>query len=203
MMPDVVPQEGLVPMPHGIIDRRRGTWAMVLFIVTEASLFVMLFFTYYYFGSGWRGPWPPEPPKMMLALIMLAILLTSSIVLHAGELAERRGHKRLARALVGATILIGAGFIGVQALEYREHLKTLTPLTNAYGSIFYTITGFHAAHVVLGLLMLCYVMILPEIGPAEKPPHHALHNASLYWHFVDAVWIVIVTLLYVMPNLGR
>jgi heme/copper-type cytochrome/quinol oxidase subunit 3 len=79
----------------------------------------------------------------------------------------------------------------------------LKPTTDAYGSIFYTITSLHGAHVALGLLMLLYVLVLPQIGPGQKPPHRSLHNASLYWHFVDAVWLFIVALLYVAPNLTR
>jgi heme/copper-type cytochrome/quinol oxidase subunit 3 len=76
-------------------------------------------------------------------------------------------------------------------------------MTDAYGSIFYTITSFHAAHLMLGLFMLLYVLALPQIGPGHKPPHRALHNASLYWHFVDFVWVLIVALLYLAPNIGR
>jgi heme/copper-type cytochrome/quinol oxidase subunit 3 len=192
-----------VAMPHGVIDDRRGTWAMVMFVATEASLFVMLFFTYYYLGHVSRGPWPPEPPKMRLALIMLVVLLVSSAVLHAGELAEKAGRKAAARGFVALTVLMGVGFLALQTVEYRNHLKTLLPTDNAYGSIFYTLTSFHAAHLVLGLLMLVYVLALPEIGPGTKPPHRALHNASLYWHFVDFVWVLIVALLYVAPNIKR
>jgi cytochrome c oxidase subunit III len=192
-----------VAMPHGVIDDRRGTWAMAMFIATEAALFVMLFFTYYYLAHVSRGPWPPEPPKMRLALIMLVVLLASSGVLHAGERAEKASRPSTARALVGLTVLLGLGFIVLQVLEYRNHLKTLLPTDNAYGSIFYTITSFHGAHLVLGLLMLVYVLALPEIGPGSKPPHRALHNASLYWHFVDFVWLLIVALLYLAPNIQR
>jgi heme/copper-type cytochrome/quinol oxidase subunit 3 len=192
-----------VKMPHGVLDDRRGTWAMVMFILTEATLFVMLFFTYYYIGHNWRGPYPPEPPKLTLALIMLAVLLTSSVVLHLGEHAEKAGRVGAAKALVAVTVVIGLGFLVLQTLEYRDHLKTLKPTTDAYGSIFYTITSFHGAHIVLGLLMLGYVLLLPEIGRGEKPPHRPLHNVSLYWHFVDLVWLVIVGLLYIAPNLKR
>jgi len=192
-----------VAMPHGVIDDRRGTWAMAMFIATEASLFVMLFFTYYYLRHVSRGPWPPEAPKMRLALIMLVVLLASSVVLHAGERAEKEGRKGTARLLVGATILMGVGFLVLQAVEYRNHLKTLLPTTDAYGSIFYTITSFHGAHLVLGVLMLVYVLALPEMGPNTKPPHRSLHNVSLYWHFVDFVWLLIVGLLYLAPNITR
>jgi cytochrome c oxidase subunit III len=192
-----------VKMPHGVLDDRRGTWAMVMFILTEATLFVMLFFTYYYIAYNWRGPYPPEPPKLTLALIMLAVLLTSSVALHLGERAEKAGKTGAAKALVALTAGMGLGFLVLQTLEYRDHLKTLKPTTDAYGSIFYTITSFHGAHIVLGLMMLGYVLLLPEIGPGEKPPHRPLHNASLYWHFVDFVWLVIVGLLYIAPNIKR
>jgi len=193
--------QAVVRMPHGVIDDRRGSWAMVMFILTEASLFTMLFFSYYYLGHFSRNPWPPEPPQFKLALIMLVVLLASSVVLHAGERAEKAGKTGTARAAVALTILMGIAFLGLQVVEYRNHLKHLRPTTDAYGSIFYTITSFHAAHLVLGLLMLGYVLVLPEIGPGEKPPHRSLHNASLYWHFVDGVWLLIVALLYVAPNL--
>jgi heme/copper-type cytochrome/quinol oxidase subunit 3 len=192
-----------VRMPHGVIDVRRGSWAMVMFILTEATLFAMLFFSYYYLGHVSRGPWPPEPPKLTLALAMLVVLLASSAVLHAGELAERAGRTGRARVAVLVTVLMGVAFLVLQALEYREHLKTLKPTTDAYGSIFYTITSFHGAHLVLGLLMLLYLLVLPEIGPGQKPPHRPLHNVSLYWHFVDLVWLLIVALLYVAPHLER
>ncbi len=191
-------------MPHGVVDASRGTWAMSLFIVTEAMLFLMLFFTYYYLGHS-APKWPPEPPKLRLALIMLALLLSSSVVLTFGERAARVHAFGRARALVALTIAIGILFLGFQFLEYADHLTRLRPSTNAYGSIFYTLTSLHGAHVVLGLLMLGYVLLLPpqHLGAAEKPPHHALKNAALYWHFVDVVWIVIVALLYVAPNLSR
>lgn len=192
-----------VAMPHGVVDSKRGTWAMVMFILTEATLFVFLFFTYYYFAYNWRGPYPPEPPKLTLALIMLIVLLASSAVLFAGERAEKRGDTGLARSAVGLTILMGLGFLALQVIEYRNHLEHLKPTTDAYGSIFYTITSFHGAHLVLGLLMLTYVLLLPEIGPSRKPPHRSMHNAALYWHFVDFVWLIIVTLLYVVPNIRR
>ena len=198
-----VARSARVAMPHGVIDDRRGTWAMVMFILTEATLFVFLFFTYYYIAYNWKGPYPPQPPRLTLAFVMLVLLLASSAVLYAGERAEKAGRTALARLFVGATVLMGLVFLGIQTVEYRNHLKDLKPTTDAYGSIFYTITSFHAAHLILGLLMLVYVLVLPEIGPGRKPPHRGLHNAALYWHFVDVVWLVVVGLLYVVPNIRR
>jgi heme/copper-type cytochrome/quinol oxidase subunit 3 len=183
-----------------VIDR--GSWAMLMFIATEAMLFVCLFFSYYYLGHP-LAKWPPEPPKYKLALVMLAVLVSSSLVLHEGEKADRRGESAAARGWTGLTVILGLLFIAIQVLEYRNHLQELQPTSDAYGSIFYTITSFHGAHLLLGLAMLAYVLVLPEIGPGRKPPHRPLHNASLYWHFVDVVWIFIVALLYVAPNLAR
>ncbi len=192
--------------PATSIPRRvvtdRGSWAMAMFIATEAMLFVVLFFAYYYLGHA-QPVWPTEPPEYKLALVMLAILLTSSGVLRLGELAAERGREGVAKMWTALTVLIGLIFVGIQGLEYRNHLRTLTPATDAYGSIFYTITSVHAAHLLLGLGMLVYVLLLPEIGPASRPPHRPLHNASLYWHFVDVAWIFIVALLYIAPNVHR
>lgn len=182
-------------------DERRGTGGMVLLIVSEALLFVVLFFAYYYLGAG-APRWPlDEPPKLPLALTMLAVLLASSAVLHWGERGLRHGRRGRARGAVLAAILLGADFLVLQALEYRDHLKSLLPTSDAYGSIFYTITSFHAAHLVFGVLALVFVLLLPRLEPLERPPHRPLHNAALYWHFVDFVWIFIVGLLYVAPHL--
>ena len=194
-----VPEISVSRVPR-LVVADRGSWAMAMVIATEASLFVCLFVSYYYLGS--LAPhWPPEPPEWRLAVMMLAVLLTSSAVLHWGELRAKRGLQLHARLAVAGTVLLGVGFLALQVLEYREHLKKLRPSSNAYGSIFYTITSIHAAHVALGILMLAFVMALPDVTEASKPPHRPLHNAALYWHFVDAVWLVIVGLLYVAPNL--
>jgi heme/copper-type cytochrome/quinol oxidase subunit 3 len=185
------------------IDDRRGTGGMLLFIATEAMLFVLLFFSYFYMAGG-HWIWPQEePPKLKFVIPLLIILLLSSGVLHWGETRVQQGAYGRARVGLAATIVLGLVFVALQVLEYRDHLKTLTPQTNAYGSIFYTITGFHALHLLLGLLMLIYVLILPRLEPVERPPHRPLHNAALYWHFVDGVWVFIVGLLYVLPNLVK
>ena len=199
MMPDNVVE---MPLDHLPLDEHRGTMGMWLAITTEALLFVCFFFAYFYIGHEHEA-WPSHPPKRMLALIMLAVLVTSSFVLHMGEKKVKEGAFGAARAWVVATILLGIGFLCIQALEYHKHLHEMRPTTNAYGSLFYTITSFHAAHLVVGLGMLIYVVTLPELGPAKHSPHKALHNASLYWHFVDVVWVFIVGLLYLLPHWTR
>jgi heme/copper-type cytochrome/quinol oxidase subunit 3 len=183
------------------IDHGRGTRGMILFIVTEAMLFVSLFFAYFLLGS--RQPrWPMDaPPKLGYAFAMLVVLLASSGVMLWAERLTRRGRQALARVGVWGTIVLGALFLGLQSMEYRERLRTVTPRTDAYGSIFYAITGIHGFHLLVGLAMLLYVAVLPDIGPGSKPPHRPLFDTGLYWHFVDLTWAVIVVLLYVLPNL--
>jgi heme/copper-type cytochrome/quinol oxidase subunit 3 len=182
----------------GRVDTARGTLGMWLFIVSEATLFVMLFWAYIYLGYGavrWAEPRPNVPP----AILMLIVLLGSSGVLRWGEARERAGQRRRARSAVLVTAACGGVFLVLQGLEYAKRLHEITPQTNAYGSIFYAITGLHGIHVLLGVLMLLYVWLLPDMGEAERPPHRALHNVALYWHFVDVVWIVIVATLYLAP----
>jgi heme/copper-type cytochrome/quinol oxidase subunit 3 len=183
------------------IDDKRGTAAMMLTITTETSLFLILFFAYFYLArGGWR--WLAEtPPKLTLAFLMLGVLAASSLVLMWGERQVKARNYVAGRLAIGLTILMGLGFLAIQVFEYKDHLKTLTPQTNVYGSIFYTITTFHAAHVVMGLLILSYVLILPRLEPVDGPPHRPYHNAVMYWHFVDVVWIFVVAFLYVAPNI--
>jgi cytochrome c oxidase subunit III len=196
-----------VPSHYGEATRqwpvgdRRGIYAMYTVIATEFSLFVCLFASYYYLGSN-KNRWPiDEPPKMHLALIMLGVLLTSSFVLHWGEEQLKRARHGAARIAILATLLIGLVFLALQAFEYMHHWKTLTPFSDSYGSIFYTITSFHAAHVLFGILLLGYVAALPRYGPTVAPPYRPYRTVALYWHFVDFVWIFIVVLLYIVPNM--
>ena len=183
------------------VERDRGTLGMILFIVTEGALFLMLFFAYYYLAAN-NPEWPlGEPPELRLASIMTVLLVSSSVVLHLGERQMERGRAVAARLATAGALLLGVAFAIVQVIEYRHHLQSLTPRTNAYGSIFYTITSFHAAHLGMGLFMLSVVLMLPRLESGERPPYRSLHNVALYWHFVDVVWIIIICTLYVAPNL--
>jgi heme/copper-type cytochrome/quinol oxidase subunit 3 len=174
---------------------------MYTVIATEAALFVCLFASYYFLGSN-KDRWAiDQPPKLTLAFIMLVLLLSSSVVLNWGERQVKLGRYAAARIALFATVLIGLVFLVLQSFEYKDHWKTLTPYSDTYGSIFYTVTSFHGAHVIGGLLLLTYVGILPRYGPTIRPPYRPYRTVALYWHFVDLVWIFIVALLYVIPNL--
>lgn len=182
------------------LDDKRGLYGILLVIATESFLFLSLFSAYLLMGSS-KYRWETnQPPKLGIALELLAILIGSSIVLMVGERMVKQRRYFGARVAMVITILMGLGFLALQAFEYLDHWKTLTPDTDAYGSIFYTITTFHAAHVIVGLLMLSYVLFLPRYEPASDSPHRPYQAVSLYWHFVDVVWIFVVVILYLIPN---
>lgn len=189
------------PIAQLKLDEERGTYGVWLVILTESFLFITLFFSYFYLANR-TGRWQVEiPPPLTLVLILLGILILSSIVLRFfGEKPVEKGHYGAARAGVAATIVLGLIFLGLEGFAFSQSWPTITPATDSYGSIFYVIQFFHAAHVMAGLLMLTYVLFLP-LGPAQRTPYRPLHAAALYWHFVDVVWIFVVFILFILPHL--
>lgn len=194
-MESEAPHTGIWP-----IEVNRGVYAVYTVIMTEGTLFVCMFASYYFLGANKHRWMIDTPPKLTKAFIMLAILLSSSLVVMWGERMVKKARYGLARAAVVVTILMGLVFLAVQSFEYKDHWKTLTPRTDSYGSIFYTITTFHAAHVIMGILLLCYLAILPNYGPSKHPPYRPYRVVALYWHFVDIIWLFVVMLLYVIPH---
>ncbi|HEX3843748.1 MAG TPA: cytochrome c oxidase subunit 3 [Steroidobacteraceae bacterium] len=182
------------------IDQGRGTGAMAWFIVSEAMVFLALFFSYYYLGHG-QPRWPiGDPPSLVLPTAMLFILLLSCIALWAGGGLLRQGRELTARGALLVTVLLGFGFLVLNALDYNSEAR-LQPVTqDPYTSIFYTINGVHAAHLILGLLFLLYAALLPRLGPTEQPPHGAYRNAAMYWYFVTVVWFVMYAIMYIGPH---
>jgi heme/copper-type cytochrome/quinol oxidase subunit 3 len=181
-------------------NQRRGMEAMWAVIATEFMLFACMFAAYYYLGSN-KDRWATEtPPVITYAVILLVILLSSSFILFWGERQVKKGRFLPGRLALWVTVLFGLGFLALQGFEYASHWRMLTPYSDSYGSIFYAITTLHAAHVIVGLLLLMYVGILPRYGATARTPHNSYRTVSLYWHFVDAVWILIVALLYIIPH---
>ena len=179
-----------------------GWWAMVLVCATEAALFAYFIAAYFYLGVS-NPSWPQagfELPKLEKPLIMTALLVSSSIVLVIAEKLREHGRRAAYRLLTGVTVLFGTGFLTFQTLEYREKLRTMSPMSNAYASTFYTITSFHGVHVAFGLLLLLYTLLRDSLGRIEPERPIVVKVSSLYWHFVDVVWLVILTSLYLSPR---
>jgi len=189
-MPEAV--DTLPPLPIGAAGRNSVGWAgMLCLIATESSLFAYLLFSYYFMALQ-RGPaWLPEAhPSMALAGPDTVVLLASSAAVWWGEEGVKRGRRGLAIAL-------GVVFLVVQALEWKAKSYGLD--TSAYGSLYFTITGFHMAHVVVGLGVLATVFAWSLLG-YFSPRHHArMTIASVYWHFVDVVWLFVFTTFYLSP----
>ncbi|MBA2683643.1 MAG: heme-copper oxidase subunit III [Gemmatimonadaceae bacterium] len=179
-------------------ERPPGWWGMVGLIMTEASLFTFLLFSYYYLGS-LSPQWPPVArPELTLSGPNTMILLASSGTMWWGEAGIRRGSRgRLISGLV-LTFILGAVFLSIQMIEY--HKTKFLPQSHAYGSVFYTITGFHGAHVAIGLLMVLFVLARALCGHFTPARHLAIKNAAMYWHFVDIVWLFVFITIYITPR---
>jgi heme/copper-type cytochrome/quinol oxidase subunit 3 len=180
-----------------------GWWGMALLCATEGSLFAYLIASYLYLGTSNRG-WPPagiELPALSLPLVMMVVLLASSLVLRWGEQGIRAGDVRRLRVGIGGSLVLGLVFLALQVVEYQDKLRHFGPTTHAYASLFYTITGFHGAHVTLGLLMLAFTGVRASLGHFTARGYQGVSNVALYWHFVDGVWVAIVAVLYVSPYL--
>lgn len=179
-----------------------GRWAMTLFLINEGTLFACLISSYFYLAVA-NPAWPPkgvDRPSLPIPLVMTALLVSSSVVLAFAELGFARGRIGRYRTGVVVTVLLGAAFLSLQTLEYIDKLRRIGPTDNAYASLFFTITGLHGAHVAFGLLFLLWALLREVKGTARPPKSLAITNASWYWHFVDGVWLVIVTSLYLSPR---
>jgi cytochrome c oxidase subunit I+III len=190
-------------LPVGASGRRSvGFWGMSAVVATEGAFFAYFLFSYFYLASMSTNAWPATAPKLPLPILNTCLLLASSVFVGWGERGIRAGKRsRLIIGLVIAAVL-GIAFLSLQGVEYyREYSGGLTPVHEAYGSLFYTITGFHGAHVFVGLMMLCVVLVRALLGHFEDGRHEAVSNAALYWHFVDAVWLAVFTTLYITPHL--
>lgn len=183
--------------------RSPGWWGMVGLIATEATLFATLLVSYFYLRFQSTPEWPPdgiEAPTLKLPLIMTVLLLGSSIPMHWAETGIRKNKQRRLKAGLLIAFLMAAGFLVLMGVEYAEKLAEVTPRTNAYGSIFYAITGFHGSHVLVGVLMNLWLQVRAWLGHFDAERHGHVQNITLYWHFVDAVWIFVLLSLYVSPN---
>jgi cytochrome c oxidase subunit III len=185
--------------------RSYGWWGMVWLIATEATLFGMLIASWFYIRAQTSPNWPPDgihPPELALPLLMTVILWSSSIPVHLAERGIRRGSQRALRIGLVAGFILGATFLAMQfGIEWPETLREFSPRTSAFGSMFFTITGFHAGHVVMGLLLNLWTQMRSWQGAFDEHRHVTVQNFTMYWHFVDAVWALVLVSLYIVPNL--
>lgn len=178
-------------------------WGMLLLCVTESALFAYFVAGYLYLGVS-NASWPPAAigsPDLKLPLAMTAVLLSSSAMLVWAERALLAGRRNAYRCRTVLTALLGATFLTLQFFEYQEQLKRGGPTQHAYSSMFFTITGFHGAHVLFGMLMLLWTVWQEFRGHVSIARPTIVKNTSLYWHFVDGVWLVLLIVLYLSPRM--
>lgn len=190
------------PLPVGSIGHRTSGWyGMLSAVMTEGALFAYLLFSYYYFYVQYgREFLPPELPKFHLSLPNTVILLASSVTAWSAQRGLRAGRKEHLLWGLFLSIVLGAIFMLVQGFEWAE--KPFTMASNAYGSLYFTITGFHMMHVAVGLIILVFLLIwswLDYFDPARNAP---LAIGIVYWHFVDAVWLTLFFTFYITPHLS-
>ena len=188
-------------LPVGACGRNGvGWWGVLCLIATEGSLFAYLLFSYAYMAVQRGQAWLPEAhPSLALAGPNTAILLLSSVAVWWGEEGVKR--QKRGQHIAGLAIGIGLGliFLAVQLFEWKTKSFSLT--SGSYGSLFFTITGFHMAHVIVGVGMLIVVLAWSLMG-YFSPRHHArVTVAAIYWHFVDVVWLCVFCAFYVSPYL--
>lgn len=183
---------------------RVGTpwWGMLCLIATEGILFAYLIFAYAYLGS--QGPsvnWPPtgHPPPLLLATVATVLLLASSGTAEWGKRVARRGNLGLARLAYALTIALGCGFVALSGKEWSD--KPFGLADDSYSSIYFLLTGTHLAHVAAGLIALLAVLGWSLAGRIQAGHDQHRTLATLYWHFVDAIWLLVFATIYLSPRL--
>ena len=176
----------------------RGRVAMLSLIIGESAIFTIFVVAYvFYIG---RSTYGPTPQILEVPIFNTVCLLSSSLTIWLAEHAIERGRIRVFGAWWALTMTLGIIFLGGTAMEWNKLIFTdgLTIRTNLFGTTFYSLVGLHATHVVIGLLMLSLVMIFTLLGRVEQRHAERIQVLSLYWHFVDAVWVVVFTVVYIV-----
>jgi cytochrome c oxidase subunit III len=189
------------PLPVGSEGKHSGGWWGVLaLIATEASLFAYLLFSYLYLASQSERHWPPEGlPALLIPGMNTAILLSSSVFVWACERCIRLGRLNWGLASMALALVLGVSFVVIQLNEWCG--RTYDMSSNLYGSLYFTITGFHMLHVIIGLIILLTLLLWMALGYFDHRRYAAITIGGLYWHFVDVVWLFVFTTLYLTPYL--
>jgi cytochrome c oxidase subunit 3/cytochrome o ubiquinol oxidase subunit 3 len=177
----------------------KGRIGMVCMIMTESALFTIFVVAYlYYIGKSLTGPYPQD--VLDWPVLATIALLSSSVTITLALRGLTRGHVGTFNAWWGATIALGAFFLGATAVEWEGliYQHDLTIWTNLFGTTFYSLVGFHAGHVTVGLLLLTIVLVCGLRGVLRVEHAERVEVLSWYWHFVDVVWVVVFTVVYVV-----
>jgi len=177
----------------------RGKVGMACLIIAESAILTIFVVAYlYYIGKSLTGPTPRE--VLESPIFFTVCLLSSSLTIHLASKLLERGKRGAFLALWFLTIVLGALFMYGTAREWHrliyEHGLTIS--TNLFGTTYYSLVGLHATHVTVGLLMLTIVLLFGLAGQVGREQSARIDVLSMYWHFVDAVWVVVFTVVYIL-----
>ncbi len=181
----------------GLNSRKMVFWA---FLGSECMFFASLISTYLvYKGRSVRGPYPTEILDIPITSISTFVLLTSSLSMVLALAAIERGDMRRFHLWLGGVVVGGLIFLGFQVFEFTTFVhEGLTLSRNLFGSSFFVLTGFHGTHVAVGVLWLISLLVLSLRGNMSQADALDVEIAGLYWHFVDIIWIIIFTVVYLI-----
>ncbi len=177
----------------------RGTVGMLTLIAGESALFSIFVVAYiFYIGKSTSGPTPAQ--VLDIPVFMTICLWSSSLTIWLAERAIEHNRMKLFTLFWSLTIALGGIFLGGTAAEWHRLIyhDGLTISTNLFGTTFYSLVGLHASHVIVGLTMLTTVLILTLTGHVKQHHAYRIKTLALYWHFVDAVWVVVFTVVYIL-----
>jgi cytochrome c oxidase subunit 3 len=190
-------------IPHSATEEwklpSRGIVGMSCLILAEAAIFIIFVVAYvYYIRKSLSGPTPRE--VLTLPVFSTICLLSSSLTVHFAVSALHAMKRGMCSLWLAATLLLGGIFLGGTALEWYHliYREGLTIKTNLFGTTFYSLVGLHATHVIVGLFMLSLALIFSLRGAMTTKHTGRLEVLSLYWHFVDGVWVVVFLVVYVL-----
>lgn len=189
----------ITPREQPWILPSRGVVGILCLIVAESAIFIIFVVAYiFYLGKSISGPSPRD--VLTVPIVGTICLLSSSFTVYLSVDALRKNEVRRCSLWLSATVLLGSIFLAGTAREWQEliYKDGLTIRTNLFGTTFYSLVGLHASHVVVGLIMLSLALVFALRGRVNATHAERLELLSLYWHFVDAVWVVVFTVVYVL-----
>lgn len=179
--------------------REPGWWAMLLFVATETALFTALLAAYFYVRVRSGGNWPQGgigAPSLVRPAVMTGLLFVGSLPAVFSERAARRGELGQLRLLLLGLLALAVGYLVLSGWDMSLNLDRYTPHTNAYASLFYTITALHGAHVALGALLALWTLALAFTGRVTPARNLSVQNLALYWHFTNLSWLAVFASVY-------
>jgi len=193
-----VPPPPVLRPEHALTARQ---WGMLSFLLSEVSIFSTLIVTYlFYLGKDTVGPTPAEALSLSLVLCTTACLLASSATIHKAERTLEHGTQQGFLMWWLATIFLGVLFIAGTAYEWHGLITrhNLTISRNLFGTTYYTLVGLHAIHVTVGIVVMLIVFGLAASRRVTSANRSGVQLVGWYWHFVDAVWLVVFTVVYLV-----